>query len=135
MTSSTINNRTISHILSIMNKDSPQINKSEQENICQFLQRENERENVVRHALRPAIKRVECMRSIRARHDPFVVRLVESSIHARVVQASVDPVDEEIGETDEEGELEDTVVREWFFGDGIVEFGVSADFKDEEGGC
>lgn len=118
-----------------MNEDSPEVDKSEQENICQFLQRENERENVVRHTLRPAVKRVECVRGVRARHDPFVVRLVEGSIHARVMQTSVDPVDEEIGETDEEGELEDTVVWEWFFGDGVVEFGVSADFEDEEGGC
>lgn len=130
--SGTVHNGAIGNVLAIMNEDSPQIDETEQENISQFLKRKDERENMVRHTLRPSIKRVESVRSIRARHDPLMMRLVQSAVNARVVQASMNPVNEEIGETDEEWELQDTVIWERFFGDGIVEFSVSADFQDEE---
>ena len=130
--SGTVHNGAIGNVLAIMNEDSPQIDETEQENISQFLERKDERENMVWYTLRPSIKRVESVRSIRARHDPLMMRLVQSAVNARVVQASVNPVDEEIGETDEEWELQNTVIWEWFFGDGIVEFSVSADFQDEE---
>lgn len=132
---STVHDRAIGNVLAIVNEDSPEVDKAEQEDVGHLLERENERENVVRHTLRPAVQGVESVRSVRAGHDPLMVRLVQGSVHARVVQASVDPVDEEIGEEDEEGELQDTVEGEGLFGGGIVEFGVSADFQDEEWGC
>jgi hypothetical protein len=132
--SSTIHNRAIGNVLAIVDKHSPEVNKTKQEDVSHLLERENERENVVRHTLRPAVQGVESVRSVRAGHNPLVVRLVQGSVNARVVQASVDPVDEEIGEEDEERELQDTVEGEWFLGGSIVEFGVSADFKDEEWG-
>lgn len=47
----------------------------------------------------------------------------------------MDPVDEEIGKADEEGDLDKTVEREGLFGRGVVEFGVSADLKNEERSC
>ena len=111
-----------------MDENSPQINETEKENVGQFLKREDERENMVRHTLRPSVQRVESVRSIRARHDPLVMRLVQGTVNARVVQTSVNPVNEEIGKADEERELQNTVVWERFFGDGIVEFSVSANF-------
>ena len=39
-------------------------------------------------------------------HDPFVVGFVQAFVEARVVQAAVDPVDAEVGEHEEDGELE-----------------------------
>lgn len=44
----------------------------------------------------------------------------------------MDPVDEEIGEADEEGELQDVVEGEGCVGGAIVEFGPSAHFAEEE---
>ena len=41
----------------------------------------------------------------RSRHDPFVVRLVQSLVNAGVVQTTMNPVDEEVGEEEEEREL------------------------------
>ena len=49
------------------------------------------------------------------------------------MQTAVNPVDEEIGEENEDGELEDAVVGEGLLGDGIVELGVASDLEDEEG--
>ena len=51
------------------------------------------------------------------------------------MQASVDPVDEEIGKADEEGDLDEAVVREGLFGGCVVKFGVSADLQNEERSC
>lgn len=47
----------------------------------------------------------------------------------------MDPVDEEIGEADEEGDLDEAVVWERLFGGGVVKFGVSADLQNEERSC
>lgn len=45
----------------------------------------------------------------------------------------MDPVDEEIGEEDEEGELQVVVGGEGGGGGGVVQLGVAADFGQEEG--
>ena len=55
------------------------------------------------------VQRVEGMRSVWRRHDPFVVWLMQRFVEPRVVQATVDQVDEEIREEDEDGELEEVV--------------------------
>jgi len=94
------------------------------------LQGKDEGEHVVRNTLGPAIDGVESVRSEGARHNPLVVRLVQSLVNQRVVQPAVDPVDEEIGERDEQWELQDTVVREGLVVKTIVQFGVSPDFGD-----
>lgn len=52
---------------------------------------------------------MESVRGERRGHDPLVVRLVQLLVEHRVVQGTVDPVDEEVGEADEEGELEKQV--------------------------
>lgn len=49
------------------------------------------------------------MRGERRGHNPLVVRLVQLLVEPGVVQSAVDPVNEEIGEADEEGELEKQV--------------------------
>ncbi len=39
-------------------------------------------------------------------HYPFVVRFMQGLVHPGMMQASVDPIDEEVGEAKEEGELD-----------------------------
>lgn len=89
---------------------------------------------MVREGLREAVEGVERVGGVRRGHDPFVVRFVQGFVDFRVVQAAVDPVDEEVGEEDEEGELEVIVEREGGLSRGVVEEGVAADFGGEEGG-
>jgi len=54
-------------------------------------------------------------------------------VYALVVESAVDPVDEAIGEGDEEGELHNVVPQPWPVGGGIVHFAVAADFEEEGG--
>jgi hypothetical protein len=133
--SSTVHDGAIGNVLAVMNEDSPEVDESEQKDVGHLLQGEEEGEDVVGHTLGPAVKRVESVRGVGTGHDPFVVRLVQGLVDARMVQAAVDPVDKEIGKADEEGELDETVERKRLFSNGIVEFGVSADLKNKEWGC
>lgn len=133
MARGTIDDGAVRHVLAVVDEDGPQVNKPEEEDIGNLLQRENKREDVVGHALGPAVERVESVRGKGRGHDPLVVRLVESAVDERVVQTAVNPVDEEIGEEDEDGELEDAVVGERLLGDGIVKLGVASDLEDEKG--
>lgn len=132
MASGSVHDRAVGNVFTVMNEDSPEIDEAKEEDVGQLLERENERENMVWHTLRPAVQGVESVRGERAWHDPLVVRLVQSSVYSGVVQAAVDPVDEEIGKADEKGKLQNAVVRERFLGDGIVEFGISADLQNKE---
>lgn len=65
-------------------------------------------------------------------HDPLVMWLVEGLVDQRVVQATMNPVDEEIGEGDKQRELENAIVREWLFVEGVVQLGVSPNLGDQE---
>lgn len=67
---------------------------------------------MVGHTLRPTVHRVESMRREGTRHDPLMVRLVQGLVDQRVVQATMDPVDTEIGERDEQRELNEAVAPE-----------------------
>lgn len=44
----------------------------------------------------------------------------------------MDPIDAEVGEDEEEGELKVVIVGVWFVCENVVEFAVSADFREEE---
>lgn len=88
---------------------------------------------MVRYTLCEAVKRMESMARIWRRHDPLVMRLVQSFVNARVVQSSVNPIDEEIGKEDEEWELKDIVQPKGGVGRRIVEFGVPSYFPNEKG--
>lgn len=72
------------------------------------------------------------MRCEGARHDPLVVRLVQGLVNRRVVQATVDPVDAEIGERDEQRELNEAVAPERLIRERVIEFCVTTDFRDQE---
>ena len=131
----TVHDGTVGNVLAVVNEDSPEVDEPEQENVGHLLQGEEEGEDVVGHTLGPAVERMESVRGVGTGHDPLVVRLVECLVDAGVVQAAVDPVDKEIGEAYEEGELDEAVEWERLFSDGVVEFGISADLKNKEWGC
>lgn len=130
---SAIDNRRISDVLAVVDKDCPDIDENKQEDVGEFLQGEEKREDVIGHALQVAVHWVEGMRSVRRRHDPLVVRLVEALVDERVVQAAVDPVDEEVGEGNEDGELQIVVPESGPLGGGVEHFGVATHFQHEEG--
>lgn len=48
---------------------------------------------------------MEGMRREGSRHNPLMVRLVEMLVRTRMVKSPMNPVDEEIGEQDEDWEL------------------------------
>lgn len=132
----------VGHVLAIMDHDGPDLDEGEERDVGELLQREDEGEEVVGHALAVAVERVEGVAGERRRHDPFVVRLVQALVEDRVVQGAVDPVDAEVGEEDEQRELQPAVmlaeeveerVGEAWGGDVVVDEAVAADFGDEPG--
>lgn len=116
-----------------MNEHGPELNEQEESEVCKLLEREDEGEDVVWYRLHPAINRVECDRGVWSWHDPLVVWLVESLVNQRVVKTSVDPVDAEIGEDEEERELKVVIVWHWFIREAVVELRVAKAFGQEEG--
>lgn len=107
--SGAVDNRAVGNIFTVVDHDGPDVDEHEQSNVGELLQREEEGEDVVRQRLSVAVERVESVRGEWRRHDPLVVRLVQLLVNHGVVQAAVNPVDEEVGEADEEGELEKQV--------------------------
>ena len=89
---------------------------------------------MVGEALSVAIERVECVRGVGRRHDPLVVRLVEALVDERVMQSAVDPVNAEVGEHEEEGELHDVVPHARGVFETVVYLGVAANLEEEERG-
>lgn len=87
---------------------------------------------MIGYALGEAVDRMESVARVGRRHDPLVVRLVQSLIDVRVVQASMDPIDEEVRKADEERELENVVQPERGVGGRIVQFGVSPHFSHKK---
>ena len=61
---------------------------------------------MVRHTLREAVQRVESVACVGGGHDPFVMWFMQGLVYLWMVQAPVDPVNQEIREADEEWELE-----------------------------
>lgn len=88
---------------------------------------------MVRHTLCEAIQRVESMACVWGRHDPFVMGFVKNFVNLWVVQASVDPVDEEIGKDNKQGELQVVIEGKWLIGQIVVEFSVATDLAEKEG--
>lgn len=99
-----------------------------------LLQREDKGIDMIWYALRETVNGVESMACKRRRHDPLVVRLVQCLVYRRVVEASVDPVDEHIRKGNEQGELEEVVPQSGAVGSGVIHFGVAANFEEETGG-
>ena len=123
----------IRYVFAVVDEDGPDVYEDEEGDVGEFLEGEEEREEVVWNALGKAIEGVEGVRGVGRGHDPFVVGFVEGFVETGVVKAAVDPVDEEVGEADEEGELEVVVECERGVRRCVVEFSVAADFKEEQG--
>lgn len=117
-----------------MNQDGPDIDEHEEDDIGKFLQREYEREDVVRNGLGEAIDGVEGVRGIRRWHDPLVMWLVEVFVNQRVVQATMYPVDEKVGKADEERKLQNVVPQSRTFNCDVVHFTVATNLSQEEWG-
>ena len=132
MASGTVNDRTVGNIFTIVDHDGPKVDEAKEEDICDLLEGKDKREDVVRDALRPAVNGVEGVGRIRAGHDPLVMGLMQGLVNERVMETPMDPVDAKIGESEEERELEDAVVREWLFSERVIEFGIASDLGDEE---
>lgn len=130
-----IDNWTVGNVFAVMDHDSPDVDERKEADVCQLLQRENEGENVVRQALGKAIERVESVARKRGRHDPFVVWLMERLVQAGVMQTTVDPVDKEVGEEEEEGKLEGVVKREGRLSQSVVEFRIPPYLSREKRAC
>ena len=76
---------------------------------------------MIRYTLEKPIHRMEGVAGKRGRHNPFMMRFVQRFIHQRMMQPPVDPIDEEVGEADEEWNLEEVVKREGRIGWAIVD--------------
>ena len=85
----------------IVDRDGPDVDGNIQCQIQHLVQWEQECVNVVRHTLREAVDRVKRMTGVRRRHFPHVMRLVYRCVDETMVEATVDPVDEAVGEEDE----------------------------------
>jgi len=128
-----IDDGAVGHILSIVNKDGPDLHEDEEAQVGELLQREEEGEDVVGGTLEEAVDGVEGDGGVGRGHDPLVVRLVQGLVDGRVVQAAVDEVDEGVGKEDEEGELQEVVPHAGPGIKGVVELGVAPDLGEEEG--
>ena len=96
----------------LTDEDSPEIDEDEEGNICEFLQWEYEREDVIWDTLGKAIQGVEGVASIGGWHDPFMMRFVQRPVNHGMMQRSVDPVDAQIGEDNEQWKLKEVVESE-----------------------
>jgi len=67
-------------------------------------------------------------------HNPFMMRFMQPLVYERVVQPPMNPIDEKVGEQDEEGELNDVVEQERSVRGRVVKFSMAADFA-EKAGC
>lgn len=89
----------------LTDKNSPYINKDEQRDVGELLQRKYKREHMVRHTLSKPVQRMKSMARIGRRHNPLVVWLMQNLVHTRMMQTSVDPIYEEVGKDDKERNL------------------------------
>jgi hypothetical protein len=132
----------VGDVLAVVDHDGPDLDEGEEGDVRELLQREDEGEEVVGDRLREAIERVEGVGGEGCGHDPLVVRLVQALVEELAVQGAVDPVDAEVGEGQEDGELEPVPgvaeeaqdrVGDFGIGGGVVDEAEAADFGDEEG--
>ena len=93
-------------VFAVVDEDGPDVDEDEEGDVGKLGEGEQEGEHVVRQRLGVAVQRVEGVRGKGRGHDPLVVRLVDVLVDAWVVQTAVDPIDQRVGEEEEEGELQ-----------------------------
>jgi hypothetical protein len=131
--SSTVDDGGVVCVFTIVNQDGPNVDEDEEGDRGDLGQGKEEGEHVVWQALSVTIQWMESVRCERGRHDPLVVRLVDVLVDARVVQATVDPVDEGVGEHQEERELCIVIPSSRALLSCVVELRVAAHFSEEPG--
>ena len=89
--------------------DGPDVDEDEEADVGELLEGKEEWEDVVGDALREAVYWVESVAGEGGRHDPLMMWLVEGPVDPGVMEAAVDPVDEEVGKDEKEGKLEEVV--------------------------
>ncbi|KAB8349513.1 hypothetical protein FH972_023539 [Carpinus fangiana] len=127
----TVDDEVVGGVLAVVDHDGPQVHKGEEADVGELGEGEDEGEDVVGDALGEAVERVEGVAGKGGRHYPLVVGLVQVLVDAWVVQAAVDPVDEEVGEADEEGDLQDVVPQAWAVGGAAVHLRVAAHLEEK----
>lgn len=118
--------------MTLTDEDGPDVDERKQGNISNLVEGKDEGENMIRYALSETVKGVKGMARVRSGHDPFVMGFVEGPVYPGMMETSMNPVDEEVGEANEEGKLEDVVKPERGIGRRIVQFGVPLDFTNEK---
>lgn len=79
-------------VISIVNRHRPNIDENEERQINVFIQREYEREQVVRNALQETVHRMKSVTCKWSWHLPSVMNLVQILVHGAMVQSAMDPV-------------------------------------------
>ena len=97
-----IDDRVIGNVFSIMDGNSPKVDKDGGADKNELVHGEEKRVQMVRCRLNEAVEGVEGVAGVRAGHDPFVVTLVQVLVDQGGVQPPVCPVNAEVGEHDEE---------------------------------
>ena len=88
-------------IVAVVNGNGPHVHENEQTQVGDFVQREDERVDVIGYALQEAVDGMEGVAGERGGHLPAMVLLVEARVDATMVEQTVNPVDARIGENDE----------------------------------
>jgi hypothetical protein len=120
VTSRAVDNGGIGYIFTVVDHDGPDIDEDEQEDVSEFLEGKDEREDVVRNRLSPAIKGMECVTGIGRRHDPFMMGLMQRLVNKGMMKTAVNEIDPEICKDEEERELEVVVPKTRSFSRRIV---------------
>lgn len=131
--SGAVDDGVVGNVLAVVDHDGPEVDEDEQGDVGHLLQGKDEGEQVVGQALGVAVDRVESVAREGGGHDPLVVRLMQALVDQWVVQTAMDPVDAEVGEEDEERELEVVVPAAGALGGGVVQLGVALELEEDDG--
>ena len=94
-------------VVTVVDTDGPHVHQEEQHQVHVFIEREHERVEVVRDALKEPVYWVEGVADERGGDLPDVVHLVDASVEKAMVHGSMDPVNGAIGEEDKTNDVSD----------------------------
>ena len=118
---------------SLTNQYGPNVDEYKERHVCKLLKWKEKYEHMIWHALAEPVQGVEGVAGEWGWHDPLMMWLVQSFVHQGMVQSSVDPVDTKVGETDENGELQNVVPHARPIRCCIIQLRVSTNLAQEEG--
>lgn len=134
MAGSSVDNRVVAEVFTVVDENGPEVDEDEEENAHPLLHGEEEWEEVVGQTLHGTVDGVESVAGKGSRHNPLVVRLVQVLVDARVVEVSVNPVDAEVAEDDEGGELEEIPPQAGALLGQVIKLAVTTDLEKEDRG-